>query len=107
MSLAHFTAAAVTSPLSPVCPNGCGLPQSPSAQSTSAITNVLTIVFGVVGALALLMITVGGLRYITSAGDPQKASRARDTIIYAAVGIAIALTAEAIIAFVSKRLRGL
>ena len=93
--------------LSPVCPTGCGLPQSPSAQSTDALTNVLGIVFAIVGSLALLMITIAGLRYITSAGDPQKAAGARNGIIYASIGLAIAISAEAIIAFIGKGLSGL
>jgi hypothetical protein len=70
----------------------------------SAVKDILSIVFGIIGALALLMITVSGLRYITSAGDPQKASNAKNGIIYALVGLIIALTAEAIIAFVLNRI---
>jgi hypothetical protein len=69
-----------------------------------ALGDIMQIVFGVIGALALLMITVSGLRYITSAGDPQKASSAKNGIIYALVGLVIALTAEGIIAFVVKRI---
>ncbi len=78
------------------------LPQ-PSA-NTSTIQTVLTIVFGIVGALALLMIIVSGLRYILSAGDPQRMSKAKDGIIYALVGIVIAITAEAIVNFVVARI---
>lgn len=67
---------------------------------SDTLSTILEVVFGVIGALALLMITVSGLRYITSAGDPQKASNAKNGVIYALVGLAIALTAEAIVAFV-------
>ena len=65
---------------------------------------ILTIVFGVIGAIALLMITISGLRYVLSAGDPQRISKAKNGIIYALVGLVIALTAEAIVAFVGTRL---
>lgn len=61
---------------------------------------VLAIVFGIVGALALLMITVSGFRYVLSAGDPQRISKAKNGIIYSLVGLAIAIAAEAIVAFV-------
>ena len=79
--------------------------QLPTAEANAdALKTILTIVFGIIGALALLMITVSGLRYITSAGDPQKASSAKNGIIYALVGLVIALIAESIIAFVVNRI---
>ena len=65
----------------------------------NALDGVLEIVFGIAGALALLMITISGLRYITSAGDPQKASNARNGVIYALVGLVLAIAAEAIVVF--------
>jgi len=88
----------------PLCGNSgsCGLPTAHA--NHDAIQNVLTIVFGLVGALSLLMITISGLRYITSAGNPEQASKAKDGVVYALVGLAIALTAEAIVTFVVKNL---
>lgn len=79
-----------------------GLPR-PTADEAS-IKAILTIVFGIVGALAVLMITVSGLRYILSAGDPQKISKAKNGLIYSLVGLLVALTAEAIVVFVVGRL---
>lgn len=61
---------------------------------------VFQIVFGIIGAFALLMVTVSGLRYVLSTGDPQKTARAKNGIIYALVGLAIAVTAEAIVGFI-------
>lgn len=78
-----------------------GLPQA--SANSAQIQTVLSFVFGIVGALALVMITVSGLRYITSSGDPQSASKAKNGIVYSLIGLAIALTAEAIVAFVVKR----
>ncbi|HSX46177.1 MAG TPA: pilin [Candidatus Saccharimonadia bacterium] len=93
----------VVAALTKVCGSsgGCGLPTS--AASHSAVQTILSIVFGLVGALALLMITLSGLRYITSAGNPDKAGKAREALIYSLVGLAIALTAEAIVNFVVNR----
>lgn len=79
-----------------------GLPRG--AAGTNELETILAIVFGIIGALALLMITISGLRYVVSAGDPQRMSKAKNGIVFAIVGLAIALTAEAIIAFVVKRL---
>jgi len=77
----------------------------PQVRDTShSIPDFLKLVFGVVGALALLMITISGLRYITSAGDAQKAAKARTGLVNSLVGLAIAISAEAIVAFVVNRL---
>ena len=78
------------------------LPQTPAG--TSQIKTILSIVFESIGALALVIIVVAGLRYITSAGNPQKASSAKNAIIYALVGLAIAITAQAIVSLVGSKL---
>ena len=74
------------------------LPHAPA--NSSSIQNALGITFGIVGAVSFLMITIAGLRYVLSSGDPQKISRAKNSIIYALVGLAIALAAESIVYFV-------
>jgi hypothetical protein len=89
-----------SSDLTPI--SGSSLPQA-SADSAS-IQTALQIVFGIIGALALLMITVSGLRYIVSSGDPQKTAQAKNGIIYALVGLTVAIFAEAIVLFVAGRL---
>ena len=80
------------------------LPKVDTGNNSQTISTVLGIVFAIAGALALLMITVSGLRYITSAGNPEKTAKARNGIIYSLVGLAIAVSAEAIVAFVVNRL---
>jgi len=79
-----------------------GLPTVSTGPDT--VSNILAIVFAVVGGLSLLMITVSGLRYVTSAGDPEKTSRAKSGITYSLVGLVVAISAEAIVAFIIKRL---
>lgn len=74
------------------------LPQ-PSA-GPDELRTILSIVFGIIGALALLMITVSGLRYITSAGNPDKTAKAKNGIIYSIIGLVVAISAEAIVAYV-------
>jgi len=79
----------------------------PSGQGTTdELKLILSVVFGIVGALAFLMVVIGGFRYIISDGDPQSMSRAKNTIIYALVGLALAVTAEAIVAFVVGKVGG-
>jgi hypothetical protein len=110
--LLHMHIVATTAPTSTPCPTvtGGGLSQicsgnlpQPKADQGS-ITKVLETVLNIVGGLALLMIVVSGLRYVLSAGDPQKAGKAKDGIIYSLVGLVIAITAQAIVLFVANRL---
>jgi type IV secretion system pilin len=75
----------------------------PSADS-GTLTSIINIALNIIGALALLMMTVSGLRYIISAGDAQKTSSAKNGIIYAFVGLMVAIAARAIVAFVAVRL---
>jgi hypothetical protein len=67
---------------------------------SSNLKTLLDIAFGILGALSLLMITISGFRYVLSAGDPQKTASAREGIVYALVGLIIAITAGSIITFV-------
>jgi hypothetical protein len=73
----------------------------PKAGATSAnLHALLQVLFGIFGALAVLMIVVASLNFINGEGDPQKVARARNTIIYALVGLVVALSAEIIVTFV-------
>lgn len=78
------------------------LPQVDAGPATIQI--ILGIVFGIIGAIALVMIVKSGFEYITSSGDPQKASNARSGIIYALIGLIVAITAQALVAFVVNRI---
>jgi hypothetical protein len=76
---------------------------NPSA-NRDEITTILSIVLGIIGAFALLIITVSGMRYITSGGNPEKTAKAKNGIVYSLVGLVVAISAEAIVTFVVKRL---
>ena len=54
------------------------------------------------GIIAVIMIIVGGIMYSLSAGDSKKAATAKDTILYAVIGLVITLLAGAIVNFVLK-----
>jgi len=71
-----------------------------ASTDTPKIKIILGIVFGIAGALALLMIVISGLRFATAAGEPDKIAKARSGIIYALAGLAVAILAESIIFFV-------
>jgi hypothetical protein len=75
-----------------------GLPQA--SADKSSLSTIISILIKITGAICLLMITIGGLRYILSQGDPQGVAKAKGAIIYALVGLIIVLVAQAIVSFV-------
>ena len=62
------------------------------------ITNVMLFI---IGAISVIMIIIGGLRYILSGGDSANVSAAKNTILYAIVGIIVALLAYAAVNFIT------
>ncbi len=62
-----------------------------------ATVNVLSLV---IGALSTLMIVVAGFRYLVSSGEQAAVKSAKDTILYAVIGLVIALMAQALLRFV-------
>jgi hypothetical protein len=67
------------------------------------IANVINILSVIVGIVAVVMIIVGGLRYITSGGSQDKVSGAKNTILYALIGLVIVALAQVIVHFVINR----
>ena len=69
-------------------------------QLTDGITNVVNVLLFILGAIAVIMIIIGGIRYTTSNGDSGNTKAAKDTILYAVVGLIVAILAYAIVNFV-------
>lgn len=67
----------------------------------AAAVNFLSVV---VGALSVIMIIVAGFKYVTSGGDSGKVTSAKNTIVYAVVGLIIVILAQAIVKFVLEKL---
>lgn len=63
-------------------------------------TRITSIALYIIGAVSVLMLVWGGLRYILSGGDSKKITDAKNTILYAILGLAIAFLSYAIIRFV-------
>lgn len=61
------------------------------------ITNVLLFL---IGAISVIMLIIGGIRYTISGGDSSQVTAAKNTILYSIVGIVVALLAFAIVNFV-------
>jgi len=68
--------------------------------NNNLITTITDILYTIVGAISFLFIVYGGFKYVVSHGDPQATAKAKDTIIYAAIGLLIVLSATIITNFV-------
>lgn len=64
------------------------------------IATVINILSVIVGVIAVIMIIIGGFRYITSGGDSTKVTAAKNTILYALIGLIIVAIAQVIVKFV-------
>ncbi len=79
----------------------CNLDEERSEnQVGTIIRRVINILSVVVGAVAVLMIIIGGFRYIVSGGDQNGVSGAKNTILYALIGLVIVIFAQVIVRFV-------
>ncbi len=67
--------------------------------SSSELHIILQVFFMVLGAVAVLFVVIGGLKYTISGGNPEEMGKAKNTIIYAVIGLVIAISAEAIVTF--------
>lgn len=67
------------------------------------ITNGLNIVFTITGAIAVMMIVIAGIKYTGSQGDPQGVSKAKNTIIYAVIGLIVVILSAAVVNFIVAR----
>lgn len=80
---------------------GCG-EKSLLAPGGFVNTAINTVIF-IVGALSVIMVIIGGLRYVLSGGDAAGLKSAKETIIYALVGLVVALLSFAIVSFIINR----
>lgn len=60
----------------------------------------------IVGVISVIMIIIGGLKYITSAGDSSNITSAKNTILYAVIGLVIVVLAQAIVLYVLDEVGG-
>ena len=81
----------------------CQNKDSGGAQVGGIIKTIVEVLLMAVGAISIIMIVIGGILFALSSGDAQKAAKARSTVLYAVVGLAVSLFASAIVNFVFNR----
>lgn len=65
---------------------------------------VTQLISAIAGVVAVITMIVGGFMYVLSNGDAAKAATARNTLIYAAVGLVVIILSQSIITFVVNRI---
>lgn len=72
----------------------------------NSFESIVSIMLFVIGAISVIVIVVGGILYVTSTGDAAKTKRAKDTILYAVVGLVVSILAYSIVKFVIEGVVG-
>lgn len=81
--------------------------QSDDASNNPILGTINTVInlFTFIGSVgAVIMVIIGGFKYVTSSGDPQSTGSARNTIIYSLVGLVVIILARFIVLFVLDRI---
>lgn len=97
------------SPQSEVC-RGIGAASGSSGCAsnislTRVIRNIINLFSIVIGIVAVIMVMFSGFKYVTAAGDSGSLTTAKQTLIYAIVGLVIAALAQVIVQFVLRAVR--
>lgn len=110
ISFGHqVNAAAVTATQDEVCA-GIGLAEGQSTCASSnngssvggLIKTVISVLSYIIGVAAVIMVVIGGIKYMTSGGDSGAIGSAKKTITYALIGLVIAALAQVMVRFVFK-----
>ena len=73
---------------------------SGSTDLSQTAKNAITVLSIIVGIAAVIMIIIGGFKYVTSGGDSAKISSAKSTIFYALIGLVVVALAQVIVRLV-------
>lgn len=71
---------------------------------TGIFRQVTNTILYIVGIVAVIMLIIGGIRYVVSGGDSKKVTDAKNTVLYAIIGLVICFLAFAIVNFVINAL---
>ena len=85
------------------------IPGASSGDPNALKDNIMTVinwVLGIIGIVCVIVIIIGGVQYMTSTGDPGKVKKAKDTLLYAIIGLVVVILAAAIVNFVIANIAG-
>lgn len=107
-SMALFSGAVYADPPDPnaKCPSSGCLASDPSdldvpnVTASKVATGVINTLSMIAGVLSVIFLVLGGIRYITSSGNAQRVESAKQTLIYAAIGLMLSVLAPVIVGFI-------
>lgn len=79
---------------------------SDETEATDIVKNIVNVFLFVIGTLSVIMIIHSGFKYTTSRGDAEQVKSAKNTLLYAVVGVIVAILAFAIVNFVLDQFNG-
>ncbi|MDB5179189.1 MAG: hypothetical protein JWN01_1132 [Patescibacteria group bacterium] len=71
-----------------------------------ALTKTTQLVMSLVGGLAVIFLIVGGIQIAASIGDPKRYAQGRSTVLYASIGLGVAIAALAIVNLFAGAIKG-
>jgi hypothetical protein len=71
---------------------------------TGSVQTIVNTLLFILGAVSVFVIIIGGVSYVVSMGDAKKIETAKNTIMYAVIGLVVAILASAIVNFVVVRI---
>ena len=83
--------------------NTCRGGEDPTERVNTLVRQIINIFSVIVGIIAVIMIIYGGLKYITSGGDSGNVTGAKNTILYAIIGLIIVALAQFIVRFILSK----
>ena len=100
--LAPIGTVAAAGPLDAVCANNAdsAVCQNKDENSGDFVGNLVNTLLYILGAISVLVIIIGGIMYVTSGGNSGSVTKAKNTILYAIVGLIVAFLAYAIVNWV-------
>ncbi len=84
---------------------GCTNKPGESTPETTVVT-VINLLSFAVATVSVIMVIIGGFKYVTSQGDSSGTASARNTIVYALVGLVVVAVAQVMVRFVTRRVTG-
>lgn len=87
-------------------PSNCDGGEDAEERVNGIIRLVINMFSLIVGVISVIMIIIGGLKYITSGGDSGNVSGAKNTILYAIIGLIVVALAQVIVRFVLQKATG-
>jgi hypothetical protein len=100
MTPSYIVAAAPATPAGQIQDGVDSVSVGKAPKLSDSIKVIVNLLLYLLGAIAVIMIVIGGIRYTTSNGDSSSITSAKNTILYSVVGLVVAILAYAIVNFV-------